>query len=689
MKYFLAIIIWMHLFSVSSQVVSDIKRVEIIERTLEFISEANENAEIDYTTSIEDYYLFLENPINLNQASFDIISRLNLLSDIQIQSIIDYRYQNQQFLTVYELGAIPELEADIISILLPFVYVGALKQEKMNWKQVSTSGKHDIILSYQRVIEEKKGYLEYPDSILLVNPNKVYQGSPDKYLTRYRYTYKNKMSYGFTAEKDPGETFFRDNNKHGFDFYSAHLMLNDIGLIKKVIVGDFHANFGQGLNIWTGFNIGRTVQTLNVKQFGTGLRPYTSANESRFFRGCGISLNFNKIEATVFGSFKKLDASFVDSDTLGSDDIIDNFLLTGYHRTLKEIERKNSINELVFGSAASYRTRKMKINISGIYSHYGGALKASNLLFKQFDFYGKTQFSLGLDYHYIIPKVTLFGEMASALNGKLNAINGIIWRVDSKVDLVIVHRYFDKENQNLFGNNFTRNSQNESGLYFGSEIKLTSQLKVSIYYDQSKSNWLTYLVDGPSAERSFLGQIDYPINKYASFYLRIRTGLRARNAIGSDNNITPQFSQQKRSVRLNYSQQINKEFSIKSRIEFSQSEFNGELSNGLLMYQDIIFSLKQQPLKLYARYALFDTDDYSSRIYAYENDLLYSFSVPGLFYKGFRTYLMAKYKIGRKADIWLRWSRTGYVNRDTISSGLEQINGNNKSEIKAQLKLRF
>ena len=275
MKRVYIILILVTHFSVVSQI-TEIEKDAIIERTIEFIGEANEDADIDYTTFIEDYYLILDNPINLNQATFNDLSRLNFLSDLQIGAILDYRFRYRQLLSIYELGAIVELDPETIRILTPFVFVGDKAELKTNWRAVFNYGKHDVLMRYQRVLEDKAGYQAYPDSILQESPNKIYQGNPDRYYVRHRYTYKDKLSYGFTAEKDAGETFFRADNKQGFDFYSAHFMLNKTGRFKKIIIGDFHANFGQGLNIWTGFNMGRTVQTLKVKQSGQGLRPYTS-----------------------------------------------------------------------------------------------------------------------------------------------------------------------------------------------------------------------------------------------------------------------------------------------------------------------------------------------------------------------------------------------------------------------------
>ncbi|MFQ3579869.1 MAG: helix-hairpin-helix domain-containing protein, partial [Bacteroidales bacterium] len=85
----------------------------------------------------------------------------------------------------------------------------------------------------------------------------------------------------------------------------------------------------------------------------------------------------------------------------------------------------------------------------------------------------------------------------------------------------------------------------------------------------------------------------------------------------------------------------------------------------------------------------FQTDDYDTRIYAYENDLLYVFSVPAYYYRGSRFYTMVKYSFGKAIDVWLRYSRTLYTNKDYISSGLNKIDSNTKSEIKFMMVVKF
>ena len=111
-------------------------------------------------------------------------------------------------------------------------------------------------------------------------------------------------------------------------------------------------------------------------------------------------------------------------------------------------------------------------------------------------------------------------------------------------------------------------------------------------------------------------------------------------------------------------------------------------NKGILMYQDVVLNFRKPQLSLYLRIAYFDTDSYDERLYAYENDVYYAFTVGSYYYQGMRAYLMLRYKI-QNLSIWLRVSRTHYLDRETISSGLTQIDKPHKTEVKAQVMYRF
>ena len=89
------------------------------------------------------------------------------------------------------------------------------------------------------------------------------------------------------------------------------------------------------------------------------------------------------------------------------------------------------------------------------------------------------------------------------------------------------------------------------------------------------------------------------------------------------------------------------------------------------------------------RLQYFETDGYDSRIYAYENDVLFYYSIPAFFNKGFRYYLNINYDLNANTSFWLKWSQTIYNNVTSIGSGLDEIPGSSKSEIRVMTRINF
>jgi hypothetical protein len=229
MRFFLALSGLILALQASAQI--DVESQKVIERRIEFIGENLEDSDLDLTVFLEDFYLFLENPLNLNEADFEMLGRLHLLSDVQMISILNYRKKYGHFITVYELAAIPELDREVIDMMLPFITVAPVVTDNFKWKYAFKYGNHEVLTRYERVLEEKAGYMEYPDSVLIENPNKQYLGSPDKFYIRYRNQYKDRVSWGATAEKDAGEEFFR-----GTLPWEKHRMFLAEGAIRRYFV---------------------------------------------------------------------------------------------------------------------------------------------------------------------------------------------------------------------------------------------------------------------------------------------------------------------------------------------------------------------------------------------------------------------------------------------------------------------
>jgi len=76
-------------------------------------------------------------------------------------------------------------------------------------------------------------------------------------------------------------------------------------------------------------------------------------------------------------------------------------------------------------------------------------------------------------------------------------------------------------------------------------------------------------------------------------------------------------------------------------------------------------------------------------IYAYENDVLYAFSVPAYYYNGMRGIVLLNFKLTKKINFWVRFAHTFIGNRSVIGTGLDEINDQNRSEIKIQLRVKI
>src|SRR5919112_581502 len=107
-------------------------------------------------------------------------------------------------------------------------------------------------------------------------------------VVRYRVSHTRDFSLGFTAEKDAGEPLVWKPGKGrlGADFYSAHFVVQERGRLKTLALGDYQLQFGQGLLLSSGLQVGKGAETITtLRRSSVGVRAYSSLLENTFFRG--------------------------------------------------------------------------------------------------------------------------------------------------------------------------------------------------------------------------------------------------------------------------------------------------------------------------------------------------------------------------------------------------------------------
>ncbi len=650
------------------------------------------DTELDYAELLEELELFLQNPLQLNTATADDLRRLIFLNDIQIFNLLNHISMFGRLISIYELQAIDGFDMETIMAIQPFVTVAdEVRRRHFSFDDLMREGNSQLFVRYQRLFEEQRGFSDIDPEELERNPNARYLGSPYRLYSRYRFTYYNNISLGFTAEKDPGEEFFQGSQPHGFDFYSAHLHLRDFGRLKALSVGDFQVQFGQGLTLWSGLAFGKSSETINTKKNGLGLRQYTSVDENNFMRGVGATVTFGAVDFTAFFSHKGRDANVLLVDTLEQEELtITSLQQTGMHRTPRELEGKNAVMETIYGGNISYRRNRLTVGLTAYAMELGADYQRRLSFYNQFDFQDNQNSNIGLDYNYVIRNFNFFGEAAMSQNGGYAILNGIMMSLDPRLSLSVVHRRFSKDYQSLFAVAFGENTRvvNENGLYIGLQAQLSRQWRISAYADHFSFPWMKFRTYMPSRGYDYLAQVNYRPSRNTEMYARVRTRNKPLNT--QQPGMIRHLDDVKRTnYRFHFNYAISPSFSLRNRVEYVTFDFGNRHERGYMVYQDVAYRNLASPWALTLRYALFDTDGFDSRIYAYENDVLYAFSFPFYSDRGSRMYLLARYRANRHVDLYARLAQTFYTNRDQIGSGLDTIEGNTRTEIKAQIRVRF
>lgn len=704
---------------------------DVIEQRIEAAAEQiGGDAEVDLTNLFELLTDRYTDPIDLNSATAAELNALLLLTDVQVSALLQHIRRNGKLLSLYELQTVTGWDAAAIAMVRPFVTVRENPlSTRASLKEILTHGSHEIMLRSTMNIESRRGFMDranffgkdysYADGDPLPDfdapgvrdslraNGKVYLGSPYRIYSRYRFRYRQNISVGFTVEKDEGEEFFQ-GSQQGFDFNSAHLFLRNVGPLKAVAIGDFSAQFGQGLTFWSGLGFAaKSSFTMNVKRNAVGLLPYTSVNENLFLRGVAATFGLGKRwELTAFGSKKGLDANVAaqptGTDTLDTniqEVIFSSFIEDGFHRTPNEIAKKDAIGEQVLGGHLRYRAKSWSIGATAARVDYDAVLTRNTQPYNQFDFQGKENTTMGIDWNVLWRNLTWFGEAARSQNPGSGtaresvAVNtGVLLALDRRVSLSMLFRDYGRAYHGLYSVAFAEgtNPWNERGLYTGIEVRPNRKWLLNAYFDQFRFPWLRYLTDGPSSGLDWLVQAGWRPSKKVDVYARVRKQDRARDTGVDVSGVDPLVRMQQTNYRVNATYKVSESVSLRTRIEtidFQRGDL--PLQHGFLLYQDAVHRPLRSPVELTARFALFDTESYDARVYAYENDLIGLFSIPAYYGRGVRWYGMARITPLRRVDVWIRYGAWVFRDQTVISSGLQEIAGNMRSDLKAQVRIQF
>ena len=706
--------------AVRAQVDEAIPR-DLIEQRIEIAAERlGDNADVDLTNLFEVLVDRYRDPLDLNRASAEELAELNLLNDVQIGALLAHVDRTGRMLSLYELQTINGFDPATIALIRPFVTVREdAGRSSASLKEILKNGDHELWVRSIYGLEKRRGFAwengglgrdyydpdgdplpDYDDPAVLDSlrrNNRLYLGPSYKLYTRYRFRYRQNISFGITAEKDEGEEFFTGTQPDGFDFYSAHLFLRNMGRVKAVAVGDFQAQFGQGLTYWSGLAFAsKSSFTMNIKRNATGLSPYTSVNENLFLRGGGATIDLGgNLELTAFYSDRALDANVSGVDTLESgvqNETFTSFQEDGFHRTYRELEKKDAIRDRSFGGHLRYKRRSWSVGATAVRSTFDTELNRNLQPYNQFEFNGQDVTNVGVDWNVLRRNATWFGEVARTANGGMAWLTGVLVALDRSVSLSLLYRDYQRDFQDIYSVGFSEGGRatNERGLYTGIEVRPSRELSFNAYFDQWRFPWLRYQTDAPSSGYETLGQVTWRPQRGFELYVRARFQKRQRNTRDDVPGVDPLVDVDQSNYRFNATYKVSESVSLRTRVEaVDYRRSNEPVEHGFIIYQDLVHRPLRSKVEITLRAALFETDSYDARVYAYESDLIGVFSIPPYYGRGMRWYAMLRFKPLRRVDVWLRYGAWLYNDQDRISSGLQEIAGDRRSDLKMQVRVRF
>ena len=652
---------------------------------------------VDLSVLFDRYKIYYENPQDINLLSYDDLQDLGLLSDIQISELLSHRTKYGDLIMIEELQSIPSFQTVDIQRIRPFVSVADPNKLPVTLKDMVSNSRHEVFLKWGRTLEDQAGYLgdeENPPS---------YLGDPNRLTLRYRGNYENKLRFGLISEKDDGEQLFSDTINSGLDFLTAHLHLREYSsTLKDVVIGDYSISFGQGLISHNGFRAGKSAFVTQVKKGGRVLRPYTSITENGYHRGAGATIALGaQIEFSSFFSRVRRDGN-VTVDTLDFDTpdlFLSSLQTSGQHRTLGEKEDKGALGLTSIGGSLRYFQSNLDISINHLSSIFDTPLVRADNIANRFRFSGDQLHNTSIDYSYRYRNVHLFGESAYASTGGLAHLVGALIGLDKRLSASIVYRDYGVSYNTIAPNAFGESSlvNNETGLYLGLELQLSRKWLIRSYADVWRHPWVRTNINNPSTGKEYLLRVDYTIRRKLNAYLQLFHEEKFENlslsdelleASGLTDRLTVGRPQKRQRLRLHLSHQVSKFLELRNRIELSRSENINGVTQGVLIFQDVLYKPWAKPYSITGRIAFFDIDDFRSRIFAYENNILYEFGIPSFSGRGIRYYVNFRYKITRNLLAEVRWART-IKDQGTHGSGNTFIDGDTKTDMRFQLRYSF
>lgn len=668
----LAAALWLLALTASAQSVG----TEPIEQYFEELTATESEVGDDWQTAYDDLLDLAADPLDINTARREDFERLPFLTPRQIEEICRYRHTTGRLQSLDELLSIHIIDRETFDLLASVAQVSTdslaslRDDEQTGSRQWLGPVSQSLTAAAKMPLYKRKG------------DRNGYLGYPWRHWLRYRMT-SGRLTAGLTAAQDAGEPFGNAGNSLGYDYYSLYALAQDIGPVKTAAIGRYRLRSGMGLVLGSSMMLSKaTAFSGLLASRPTAITAHSSTAETAYFQGLAANVRLGRqIETTVFFSRRPLDG------TTAKDGTISNISYAALHRTPAEIARKHNTHATTAGAAIDWQSESLglTLGLTALYTKLDRTLRPNpSQLYRRYypagDRFANVSINAAIRRHW----ATIAAEAAIDKDGNMAAIAAATTQPRAGMEITALYRYYDYRYAALYARSFSDGGrvQNENGFCLAVKLKPTKKLTLQAYTDYVYYAWPRYLCDQPSHALDNMLQATW---SKSTWQLSARYRLRLRQRNNADK--TDLIGRTEHRARLAATKKFPA-LGLKSitQLDLARTDFN-QTSQGIMASQHIEWQHRRLTLHICANY--FSTDDNNSRLYTTEHGAIYGLGTVAATGRGMRLGLATRWKAARWLTLNARIAHTRYFDRETISSGLQQINACHMTDIEVQAAVRI
>lgn len=625
---------------------------------------------------LEEYHLQQENlrfkKLDLNHADRQDLMQSGLFSQAEIEALLNHRARYGKLLAWYELQAIPGFSPARLSSLKAQCVVSEGHQRD-SWRNSWREARHAALSRSDFSWPRSAGY----DLQLQADGRSFYAGS--RFGQRLQYRQQGLMhKAALTLSREAGEL--------GIDRLGGHVQFQSNGRVKRLVLGDYHLQWGEGLVANTGFGAMRS--TTLEGHFFPGMQVKGASGTQAFgtYRGAIAQMRLTERWQWVPWLYHMRWSSSLQEMNDGNN-FFTSINRSGLHRTPTERMNRHNLPVKGWGSSLKYQGPDLQLILGLQHLQLAWPATAHIAPYRMLQPQGTNRWHVSSSHQYRLKRMQFQGEVAWQPEGGIAIVQQWYANLPGNLQSRIAFRHFDPQFHSYFGNSLQRGSEvsNEQGWLFNLQYPLTRKLSLAGFVDFYRYPWLRYRIDALANGREQRILVLWQADKFKTISWQSRYEEFERN--GSQGDWTSTQTMRRFRHNLQYREQLDAHW-----------DYSWQWGYNMLLPTEsvpqhayaLLFKLRYQREKwrFSTQFSFFDVAHYDNRFFFTEPDVLYGAGMAQFSGSGQRFILLVQYK-QRHFDLWLRYVRLQQNDREQLGSGLDQLPGHLRHQLRLQMQWKY